>query len=37
MKQKREEIIGEKKRKLEERIKEMTGQLSVYQREQIMN
>lgn len=36
MKQKRDEIIGDKKKKLEQRIEEMKGTLSEYQREQIM-
>lgn len=33
---KRDEIMGEKKRKLEERIQEMSGSLSQYQKDMIM-
>ena len=36
MKMKRDEIMGEKKRKLEERIQEMSGSLSQYQKDMIM-
>ena len=36
MKQKRDEIIGDKKRNLESKINEMKGTLSDYQREMIM-
>ena len=33
MKQRRDEVIGDKKKKFEERMREMSGQLSQYQRE----
>jgi len=36
MKLKRDEIMGDKKKHLEERMAEMSGQLSVLYREQIM-
>ena len=36
MKQKRDEVMGDKKKKLEERIAEMSGQLSQFQKDQIM-
>lgn len=36
MKVKRDEVMGQKKRALEDRIKEMSGQLSQFQKDQIM-
>ena len=36
MKQKRDEVMGEKKKNLDERMQQMTGQLSNIYREQIM-
>jgi|LauGreDrversion4_2_1035121.scaffolds.fasta_scaffold255793_2 hypothetical protein len=36
MKQKRDDVMGEKKKALENRIKEMSGSLNEFQKDQIM-
>lgn len=36
MKQRYDEVMGEKKKNLEDRIKEMSGSLTEYQKEMIM-